>query len=180
MLIAYRVVLLVKGEEHSSFPILLDMNMEERRIELGRIAEGAVSMELNVFNLLELGCFSWPFSNNHWTEEINDYIKQIIEILMVYETMPELTDHADDLFRDLYMSIMPVSVRHSLGEYYTPEWLAENVINSGLEHIPFDKEHVRVLDSTAGIRYFHSKGYREKAKTIWKLRIRRYFESYIK
>lgn len=164
MLIAYRVVLLVKGEEHSSFPILLDMNMEERRIELGRIAEGAVSMELNVFNLLELGCFSWPFSNNHWTEEINDYIKQIIEILMVYETMPELTDHADDLFRDLYMSIMPVSVRHSLGEYYTPEWLAENVINSGLEHIPFDKEHVRVLDSTAGSGTFIQKVIEKKRK----------------
>lgn len=164
MLIAYRVVLLVRGEEHSSFPNLLSMNMEERRIELGRIAEGAASMELNIFNLLELGCFSWPFSSRHWTEEINECIKGIIEILMVYETMPDLTERADDLFRDLYMSIMPVSVRHSLGEYYTPEWLAENVINSGLEHIPFDKEHVRVIDSTAGSGTFVQKVIEKKRK----------------
>ena len=110
MLIAYKVVLLVKGQEHSSFSDLLEMNMDKRRIELGRIAEGAVSMELNVFNLLEIGCFSWPFSDVHWTEEINECVKEIIEILMVYETMPDLTNRTDDLFRDLYMSIMPKSV----------------------------------------------------------------------
>lgn len=69
MLIAYKVVLLVKGEEYSSFSELLGMNMENRRIELSRIAEGAVSMELNVFNLLEIGCFSWAFSATNWTEE---------------------------------------------------------------------------------------------------------------
>lgn len=157
MLIAYRVVLLVKGEEYSSFSDLLEMNMDERRIELGRIAEGSVSMELNVFNLLEIGCFSWPFSNDHWTEEINEWVKVIIEILMVYETMPDFTKRTDDLFRDLYMSIMPVSVRHSLGEYYTPEWLAENVINTGLEYIPYDKEHLRIIDSTAGSGTFIQK-----------------------
>lgn len=164
MLIAYRVVLLVKGEEKSSFSDLLKMNIEERRIELGRIAEGAVSMELNIFNLLEIGCFSWPFSDTHWTDEINKYVKEIIEILMVYETMPDLTNRTDDLFRDLYMSIMPVSVRHSLGEYYRPEWLAENVINSALEYMPYDKEHIRVMDSTAGSGTFIQKVIEKKRK----------------
>lgn len=164
MLIAYKVVLLVKRQEHSSFSDLLKMNMDERRIELGRIAEGAVSMELNVFNLLEIGCFSWPFSDAHWTEDINEYVKEIIEILMVYETMPDLTNRTDDLFRDLYMSILPVSVRHSLGEYYTPEWLAENVINSGLEYMPYDKEHIRIIDSTAGSGTFIQKVIEKKRK----------------
>lgn len=164
MLIAYRVVLLVKGESRSSFRDLLEMNMEKRRIELGNIAEGAVSIELNVFNLLEIGCFSWPFKEMYWTEETNGYVKDIIEILMRYETMPDLTNRTDDLFRDLYMSIMPVSVRHSLGEYYTPEWLAENVINSGLEYIPYDKEHIRVIDSTAGSGTFIQKVIEKKRK----------------
>lgn len=164
MLIAYRVVLLVKGESHTSFHDLLKMQIDERRIELGNIAEGAVSMELNIFNLLEIGCFSWPFSEKYWTEETNTCIKDIIEILMKYETMPDLTNHIDDLFRELYMSIMPVSVRHSLGEYYTPDWLAENVINSGLGYIPYDAEHIRVLDSTAGSGTFSQKTIEKKRK----------------
>ncbi len=164
MLIAYKVVLLVKGESHSSFRDLLEINIDERRIELGNIAEGAVSMELNIFNLLEIGCFSWPFSKNNWTEETNSCIKDIIEILMRYETMPDLTSRTDDLFRELYMSIMPVSVRHSLGEYYTADWLAENVINSGLGYVPYDADHIRVLDSTAGSGTFSQKTIEKKRK----------------
>lgn len=164
MLIAYRVVLLVKGETTASFRELLEMDINKRRIELGRIGEGAVSMDLNVFNLLELGCFAWPFSEKHWTEEINGCVKDIIEILMRYETMPDLTRKTDDLFRDLYMKIMPTSVRHSLGEYYTPEWLAENVINSGMEYIPFDKKNIRIIDSTAGSGTFIQKVIEKKRR----------------
>ena len=164
MLIAYKVVLLVKDETKTSFRELLEMKIDKRRIELGNIAEGAISMELNVFNLLEIGCFSWPFHEGYWSEETNACVKDIIEILMRYETMPDLTNRTDDLFRDLYISIMPVSVRHSLGEYYTPEWLAENVINSGMEYIPFDKEHIRVIDSTAGSGTFIQKVIEKKRK----------------
>lgn len=174
MLMAYRVVILVKGQRHASFQSLLEMKIDQKRIELGKIAEGTVSMELNIFNLLETGCFSWPFQETHWTEEINNCVNDIIETLMRYETMPELNtrfddnselvSHTDDLFRDLYMNIMPPSVRHSLGEYYTPEFLAENVIDTGLDYIPFDKEHIRVLDSTAGSGTFIQKAIEKKRR----------------
>lgn len=174
MLMAYRVVILVKGKEYASFQNLLDMEMDQRRIELGKIAGGPVSSELNVFNLLEIGCFSWPFYETNWTEEINKCVREIISTLMRYEAMPELNiliddnseleTHTDDLFRDLYMSVMPPSVRHSLGEYYTPEFLAENVINTGLDYIPFDKEHIRVLDSTAGSGTFIQKVIEKKRR----------------
>lgn len=174
MLMAYRVVILVKGERHASFQSLLEMKIDQKRIELGKIAEGTVSMELNIFNLLEIGCFSWPFHETHWTEDINNCVNDIIETLMRYETMPELNtrfddntelvSHTDDLFRDLYMNIMPPSVRHSLGEYYTPEFLAENVIDTGMDYIPFNKEHVRVLDSTAGSGTFIQKAIKKKRR----------------
>ena len=140
MLIAYKVVVVVKGDKEATFRDLLELDMEGRRIELNKIAEGATSIKMNIFNLLEMGCFSWPFQKNYWSEETNNFVKEIIAILMKYETMPYLTARADDLFRDLYMSIIPVSVRHSLGEYYTPDWLAENVIDSGLEYIPRSEE----------------------------------------
>ena len=49
------------------------------------------------------------------------------------------------------MAIMPISVRHSLGEYYTPKWLARKVIQDGLRHLEIDyHKHVRVLDTAAG------------------------------
>lgn len=151
MLIAYRVVVLVRGKGNISFRDLLSMSMNERRIELGRIADGAMSLDYNVFNLMEIGCFAWPFSDEaYWSEATNKYVHDIIEILMRYEAMPDLTAKTDDLFRELYMEIMPVSVRHSLGEYYTPPFLADNVIDCGLAYIPYGKKHLRVIDTTAG------------------------------
>ncbi len=34
-----------------------------------------------------------------------------------------------DLLKQLYQQLFPRSVRHDLGEYYTPDWLAELVLN---------------------------------------------------
>ncbi|MCH4047818.1 MAG: hypothetical protein LKH11_01620 [Solobacterium sp.] len=162
MLIAYRVVSVVKSKRAVSFRELLQMNIDTRRIELNKIAEGSVSLDLRVFNLLEMGCYSWPFHEKYWTDKTNGCVTDIIEILMNYETMPALTSKTDDLFRDLYMEIMPISVRHSLGEYYTPGWLAENVINCGLGHLPYDKNNIRVIDTTAGSGTFIQKTIEKK------------------
>ena len=34
-----------------------------------------------------------------------------------------------DLLKKLYQQLFPKSVRHDLGEYYTPDWLAEHLLN---------------------------------------------------
>lgn len=158
MLIVYRVVVLIRGKGNVSFRDLLAMDVNERCIELGKIATGSASLEFNVFNIMEIGCFGWPFSSDeYWTDSVNKYVCEVIEILMRYETMPDFTIHTDDLFKELYMKIMPASVRHSLGEYYTPSWLANNVIDSGLAYVPYDKKHLRVIDTTAGSGTFIQK-----------------------
>jgi hypothetical protein len=53
----------------------------------------------------------------------------------------------NDLFKPLYQNIFPVKVRHHLGEYYTPQWLAEmTIIKSGYN---FDPEK-KILDPACG------------------------------
>jgi SAM-dependent methyltransferase len=34
-----------------------------------------------------------------------------------------------DLLKRLYQNLMPKKLRHALGEYYTPDWLAERLLN---------------------------------------------------
>ena len=34
-----------------------------------------------------------------------------------------------DLFKRLYEDLFPQSLRHQLGEYYTPDWLARHVLD---------------------------------------------------
>ena len=40
------------------------------------------------------------------------------------------SDAPVDLFRDAYNRIFPRTVRHALGEYYTPPWLADRILDS--------------------------------------------------
>lgn len=151
MLIAYKVVAVIKGDK-KEYSLRKLYNLEPRflRIELNRIANGAVSSQIHIYNLLELNCFTWIFLEEQWSEKIYLAMNSIISVLLRYEDMPDLTDKTDDLFRDLYMAIMPNSVRHSMGEYYTPAWLADHVIREGLRYLPLGTKHIKVLDSAAG------------------------------
>lgn len=52
-----------------------------------------------------------------------------------------------DLLKKLFQQLFPQSVRHDLGEYYTADWLAENLLNrTGYDGDP----HKRVLDPACG------------------------------
>ena len=62
-------------------------------------------------------------------------------------TLSEDPAGSRDLLKKLYQQLFPKSVRHDLGEYYTPDWLAEHVLNElGYEGDP-DK---RLLDPACG------------------------------
>ena len=166
MLIAYKVISIIRGNKNLySMRYLLSHNQNTLRIELSRMSNGSVSSELQIYNILELGYFSWAFQEEHWTEEIYQCIKETIEVLSRYENMPDMTEKTDDLFRDLFMSIMPTSVRHSLGEYYTQSWLAEETIEDAKTYISYERpENLRVLDSTCGSGTFIQKVIEQKRK----------------
>lgn len=52
-----------------------------------------------------------------------------------------------DLFKALYEDLFPKPLRHALGEYYTPDWLAEHVLDqSGYSGDPA----ARLLDPACG------------------------------
>ncbi len=54
---------------------------------------------------------------------------------------------ACDLFKPLYESVFPRPLRHALGEYYTPDWLADHVL--GQADWPSDG-NARLLDPSCG------------------------------
>lgn len=39
----------------------------------------------------------------------------------------------EDLFKEIYQEIVKRSERHRVGEYYTPEWLAELTLKEALK-----------------------------------------------
>jgi hypothetical protein len=117
------------------------------RRELEQLERGGIFHDMGITNFLEGDLFSWYLTV--WSEPIEQLARKMIGKLDEYNpgTFSEDPAQSRDLLKKLYQQLFPKSVRHDLGEYYTPDWLAEHVLNElGYEGDP-DK---RLLDPACG------------------------------
>jgi len=133
--IAFKVVSdLYFGKKDSPYDYksLLRANPDSLRSSCSSLENGDMFRKLGIVNLLEGDFFSWYCDKTQWTLELAQSIKNILEVLVRYEEASTIFDSADavDLFRKLYEGTVPQVVRSSFGEFYTPNWLAEHVLQS--------------------------------------------------
>ena len=117
------------------------------RRELDELERGGVFHTMGITNFLEGDLFAWYLPV--WSEPIEKLVRQMVQKLDDYNpgTFSEDPAQSRDLLKKLYQQLFPKSVRHDLGEYYTPDWLADHVLNVlGYEGDP-DK---RLLDPACG------------------------------
>lgn len=118
-----------------------------------QLEDGFTFKNKGVRNLLEGDFFSWYCDDQQWSEKIYSLIKEILNILNSYEDLKFTeTYEPQDLFKDLYLGTIPQYVRHSLGEYFTPSWLADSVITNSLTLIK--KTSWRAIDPCCGSGIF--------------------------
>ena len=115
---------------------------------------------LRIENFLEGDYFSWYL--DELDKDLGDAIAELIRVLSVYEiATPQLEpEFARDLLKRLYQNLVPSDLRHKLGEYYTPDWLANLILGEvGLsldnlrkmgEEDPLKPLELRILDPACG------------------------------
>lgn len=115
--------------------------------ELEQLERGGIFHELGITNFLEGDLFAWYLAV--WGEPIEKVARRMIQKLDEYNpgTFSEDPVQSRDLLKKLYQQLFPKSVRHDLGEYYTPDWLAEHVLNELAYEGDPDK---RLLDPACG------------------------------
>ncbi len=117
------------------------------RDELRNLEQGGIWSQLGIRNFLEGDIFSWYI--DAWNDSCADVIRAMTQSLDQFDPTTLSVDPAEsrDLLKQLYQQLFPQSVRHDLGEYYTPDWLAELVLDElGYDGNP-DK---RLLDPACG------------------------------
>lgn len=117
------------------------------KAEMEELEKGSVFRHFGITNFLEGDLFAWYLPV--WSDEIHAFLKQMVDKLDEYnpQTLAEEPNVSRDLLKKLYQELFPKSVRHDLGEYYTPDWLADHVLNEvGYDGDP-DK---RILDPACG------------------------------
>jgi type I restriction-modification system DNA methylase subunit len=107
---------------------------------------------MGISNFLEGDFFGWYLET--WDDGLDKGIRRIVSELANYSrvTLDADPDQTRDLLKKLYQNVMPKQLRHDLGEYYTPDWLAERLLNQ-LGFIPGRDpklQEKRLLDPACG------------------------------
>ncbi|MFW5871719.1 MAG: Eco57I restriction-modification methylase domain-containing protein [bacterium] len=151
-IIAYKVMSKIRfNKSLIDFDKLSTADYDTLRIQMNSLEDGAIFRDLGIGNLLEGDFFAWYSFEDQWNSEIGRLIQEIFTILTNYEDKAifESGENISDLFKDLFMKIIPDKVRHSLGEFYTPAWLADNLIEEALNKLK-NKDNWTAIDPCAG------------------------------
>lgn len=124
------------NNKSSSYFDLSQISSVELQKFLSDMEDGYSYKSNNIDNLLEGDFFSWYSDENQWNDKIYIHIKESIQIIDKYSAFSFNIHYKPiDIFKDLYMSIIPKSIRHSMGEYFTPKWLSDYVVENSTKNL---------------------------------------------
>jgi type I restriction-modification system DNA methylase subunit len=124
-----------------------DYETGKLRSYLDDMEQGGLLKQLGIANFLEGDFFRWYL--DIWDDALEVALRRLIGDLGAYSlvTLDVDPEETRDLLKKLYQNLMPKKLRHALGEYYTPDWLAERLLNQlGYQGDP----RQRLLDPACG------------------------------
>lgn len=122
------------------------------------ILEGSYFRDrLGIENFLEEDFFSW-IARPETEEMAIRTARMLIGLLRNYN----LREMSEDVLKSLYEGLVDPATRHDLGEYYTPDWLADRMVRKLLKKKP----EASVLDPACGSGTFLYMAIREKRRAL--------------
>jgi len=146
-LIAYYALSRFVSGFGTRFGSMYQLDDDDLKREMEELERGGIFRTLGIRNFLEGDFFKWYLYT--WDSDVARSIRTLLERLKDYDpgTLDVSPEQARDLLKKLYQRLMPREIRHDLGEYYTPDWLAEHVLNELGYEGQTDK---RLLDPACG------------------------------
>jgi len=115
--------------------------------EIALLEAGETYEDLRILNFPESNFFAWYLGE--WDEALEQAVREMIEVFRGYEpATPKLApQRCQDLLKVFYSEVVDQQLRHDLGEYYTPDWLADLTLNRAGYNGQLD---ARLLDPACG------------------------------
>jgi hypothetical protein len=95
--------------------------LESARRDPGVLLSGQLFQRAGLLGVGEAGFFDWVLDTPSGAEIVAELARRLISFDW------EGVDH--DVLKALYHSVISPEVRHRLGEYYTPDWLASRIVD---------------------------------------------------
>lgn len=126
--------------------------------DIVRILEGTYFKEqFAIENFLEEDFFSWVAREEARKTTI-EIVRPVLALLGNYN----LREISEDVLKSLYEGLVDPETRHDLGEYYTPDWLADRIVRRLLAA----NAKASVLDPACGSGTFLYMSVREKRRVL--------------
>lgn len=93
------------------------------------LEDGEYWRRYRISNFLEGDFFSWY--TNERSKALADAIQGLAREFLQFEPATAIVrpESIRDLLKEFYTTLVDEQIRHDLGEYYTPDWLAERVLD---------------------------------------------------
>ncbi len=120
------------------------------RERIRALESGHLFQDAGISNMLIGDLFSWYGDDAHWPT-FEAAIEELITDLgdINFDVTRQAPHTTRDLFKGIYQTFVPRELRHTLGEYYTPDWLAAHALDA----IGWQPEDA-LLDPTCGTGTF--------------------------
>lgn len=139
---------ITKNDTHSICETIIGIKKSEDLFSyLEKIENNEFYKKYRISNFLEGDFFSWYV--NEKSKPLANAIKAVAREFLDFEPASAiLLPHAvQDLLKEFYSSLVDEQIRHDLGEYYTPDWLAQHLLDRAGYKGDIDKS---VLDPACG------------------------------
>jgi hypothetical protein len=117
---------------------VLGFQLDGQDVTASALMSGALFSKANITGVIEADFFDWITE----VPEGETFVMNLGHRLSRFDWRQ--VDH--DVLKQLYESVIPQAIRHQLGEYYTPDWLAQAIITKSVQR-PLAQ---RVLDASCG------------------------------
>jgi type I restriction-modification system DNA methylase subunit len=108
--------------------------------EMKAIIDGTIFHKYSIRNFVDDDFYHWVKSDRNFKA-----LKKVFRLIAQEITTFNFQEVDEDILKGVYQELIDLDTRHALGEYYTPDWLCQRVLQE------FDlKEGKRVLDPACG------------------------------
>lgn len=121
--------------------LLVGSSFIEGRVQdfIYKTIKGEFFKEIGIINFLEEDFFSWV-TNEKVFKNISITLNKLNNQLNRFNLRKFIKEGTgEDILKELYQELVDPSTRHELGEYYTPDWLAEKMVKEVIESNPDQK-----------------------------------------
>ncbi|NUM31220.1 MAG: N-6 DNA methylase [Bacteroidetes bacterium] len=108
--------------------------------ELKGIIIGSIFSKHNIQNFIDNDFFHWIGSERNFRG-----LKKVFRLIAQEISTYDFNKVDEDILKGVYQELIDLDTRHALGEYYTPDWLCEKIVNE-FEFKTTDK----ILDPACG------------------------------